>query len=373
VGEDLLEMYAHTYTGQKGKSIGTLGNLNFFSSYVCMYTAVAVILFLRGKWWYWNVFYAFFSLCGFCGLLVGNSDSGFLGIGLLLLIAPMLVRNFREMAKYFAVLALFFLSGKVVGYFFTRPGAWLRFGMSSFTEKMVQSRKMWVLAAVALIAAGVCLLLSRWKKGVVFPGWGKWIWFGVLAVAGVILLMIFVYFSVIDRQTELGKWENYFRFSDWWGTHRGYAWRVAWQEFCEYKGKDLWVGTGADTATHLYLWDYYQEMMTKFGAFFENVHNEYLQYLVTLGILGVGGYVVLIVSGAARSFWRQGKASPAMLAAGMAVACYAVQGIVNISQTMTTRIFFVLLGVAEGAVRNFRKDQGLSVGKVRKETRGRAE
>ena len=356
LGNDVLGMYLKTYTGQKGKSISTLGNLNFFSSYVCMYSAVAVMLFLRGKRWYVNIFMAIFSLFGFCGLLIGNSDSGILGVGLLLLLAPMFARNFRELARYFVVLALFCLSGKVIGYFYARPGVVLRFGMSSFSEKMIESGKFWVLFWLCMLAAGICILLSiKWSK-VIFPVWGKWIWFGLLAVAGVVALCAFLYYSVIDRQSDLGEMANYLRFSDWWGTHRGYAWRVAWQEFCNFKGKDLWVGTGADTAPHIYLWKYYNEMMNMFGAFFENVHNEFLQYLVTLGILGVTGYIATIVSGVARAFWRQATASPARLAAGMAVLCYAVQGIVNISQTMTTPIFFVLLGVAEGTVRIARRE-----------------
>ena len=62
------------------------------------------------------------------------------------------------------------------------------------------------------------------------------------------------------------------------------------------------------------------------------------------------GYIALIVSVVTRSFRRAGKSKLA-LALGMAVLCYAAQGIFNITQTMTTPVFFTLLALAEACCR----------------------
>ena len=101
---------------------------------------------------------------------------------------------------------------------------------------------------------------------------------------------------------------------------------------------------------------YYTEMINRFGLYFENAHNEYLQYLVTTGLLGVTAYLIMIGSGVVRTL-KNGMRNPAMLAVGFAVLCYAVQGFVNISQTMTTPLFFVMIGLAESFNRRIKRER----------------
>ena len=349
-GNDILGFRFHSYSTHFGKSISTLGNLNFFSSYVCMFLALTAMMVLRGKHWFTRIFYYIGTIFGFGALIFGNSDSGFFGVGILLLLLPMFVRNFSELSRLMAVFASLFISAKLLGIWIHSPDAQLKYYLSGFSQSLIDGVHGWVLFGVLLAAAVVFFIIGKLAPQVSFPFFIKWIWFGFLCVAGIFVLMMVYRFSILDTQTELGKLENYLRFNDNWGTYRGYAWKRALEAFQNYDIKDILVGTGLDTAEHIFMPRYYQEMMNLIGEYFENVHNEYLQYLVTIGVFGVTAYVAAIASCVTRAF-RGGKNSPVLLALGMAVLCYAVQGIFNISQTMTTPVFFVLLGMAEGASR----------------------
>jgi len=71
-------------------------------------------------------------------------------------------------------------------------------------------------------------------------------------------------------------------------------------------------------------WDYRQEALDLHGVFYESAHNEYLQYLVTMGPFTVAAYVLFLISSCVRML-RGYRKSPWILAPFMAVACYGVQ------------------------------------------------
>ncbi len=59
-------------------------------------------------------------------------------------------------------------------------------------------------------------------------------------------------------------------------------------------------------------------MVGRYNEKFDSVHNEYLQYLVTIGIVGMIAYISLLVTVLARLI-RKGKENPVILSTAMAV------------------------------------------------------
>ncbi|MBQ3786008.1 MAG: hypothetical protein II799_01920, partial [Lachnospiraceae bacterium] len=41
----------------------------------------------------------------------------------------------------------------------------------------------------------------------------------------ILIMAVFIYFSVVDTAKDLGRWETYLRFSDLWGSSRGFTWK----------------------------------------------------------------------------------------------------------------------------------------------------
>ena len=139
-------------------------------------------------------------------------------------------------------------------------------------------------------------------------------------------------------------YRNILIFSDTWGTGRGINWRFAWEYFTKDASllKKL-IGYGPDTY-YIITMDRYKHAMRDAGyGIFDSAHNEYIEYLTTIGILGTLAYLGVIVTSL-----RQTLKNPKnrfAIACGFAVLAYAVQAIVNIAIPITTPILMILLYV----------------------------
>ncbi len=350
LGNDPLKFASHSSVKAFQTGIATLGNRNFFMSYVCMYLALSSIMFLKSKKIVWTLFYGTGVFVGFCALIYGRSDSGFFGLAVLLLVLPFFISNWKQFAHFAFIPGLLFLAGKALLLAVSSNGGKTKFSLGGFSEILMSGISGWIFLIVCAGIAVFFLILHKAKPDASFPRAPKVIWGIVLAASAFVVIMTVIYFSTINTTANLGKLEKYLRFNDSWGSTRGFAWIRAIREYADYDALQKLFGTGIDTAKHLFLPKYYQAMIKLSGLTFENVHNEYLQYLVTIGLVGAVGYIGLIASVVTRAFRRANK-SKVCLALGMAVLCYAAQGVFNITQTMTTPIFFTLLALAEACSR----------------------
>ena len=104
-----------------------------------------------------------------------------------------------------------------------------------------------------------------------------------------------------------------------------------------------------------------EEATTLYGAPFADAHNEFLQFLLTCGVLGVIGYFGTMLTGCVkpRSLNSQHSLqSPAesrdismtLFACQTVIAAYLAQGLVNNPQTVTTPLLFLFLGICNAGI-----------------------
>jgi len=86
------------------------------------------------------------------------------------------------------------------------------------------------------------------------------------------------------------------------------------------------------------------------GQVFDNAHNEYLQYLVTIGALGLITYVVFLVAAGWRMAVRR-NGNRYIVGCLFAVMCYGAQALVNLSLPIATPIMWLLLSAGMAACR----------------------
>ena len=75
---------------------------------------------------------------------------------------------------------------------------------------------------------------------------------------------------------------------------------------------------------------------------YDSVHNEYLHYLVTVGVFGVISYIGFLAS-AIYKMCKKAKNHPEVAAVMFSTIAYAVQAVVNINLPVVTPIIFQLL------------------------------
>lgn len=172
-----------------------------------------------------------------------------------------------------------------------------------------------------------------------------WIWGGFLVICACMICFLIYDANVAGNAGRYGELGNYLVFHDGWGTNRGYIWRKSVELFQEFPLRQKLFGYGSETfgilTTENFLVDMFNSAQ---GQVFDNAHNEYLQYLVTIGVLGLVTYVTFLIS----AMWRMAvRRNENAYSAGclFAVLCYCAQALVNLNLPITAPIMWLMLSV----------------------------
>ena len=94
-----------------------------------------------------------------------------------------------------------------------------------------------------------------------------------------------------------------------------------------------------------------------YGQIFDNAHNEYLHYLITVGITGLMAYLVFISSFVVRVIRKAGK-NQYIVAVFFAVLCYSTQAFVNLNLPIATPVMWMFLMLGELGIRERYRQSG---------------
>lgn len=343
---DPLGMFAHLTDEQTITDFtSTIGNKNLMSSYICIMLPVLMALSVLIKNGNLRILCLAASGFGFMALMTSDSDSGILGLGIFGVIYFIwFVRSIARLKRYFLTITVMLSFGKLLRLisFVMNDNSK---GMDQFQEFFVYSNLSYILIAVCAVITALLYILDRKKPDIILSK-AVPVTVGIIfavAIAGLISVM--VYFSVFDTSTELGSFETLLRFNEKWGTHRGYMWIKSMEHFANAGFIEKLFGVGPDN--FYYAFSPYFGGLMKYGDGSTNAaHNEYINYLITIGITGTVAYLTALGSVIARAV-KSAKQNPMAIVCAAAVICYAVQAIVNIAQPITTPLFIVFLAMTE--------------------------
>jgi len=136
---------------------------------------------------------------------------------------------------------------------------------------------------------------------------------------------------------------------DGWGSGRGGLWRFAWQGFVQGGFRQKLVGAGPDCfAEYIYstlpAWKLTPTEGFWTGTIFANAHNEWLNTLVNLGILGTVALAGIYISSVKR--YRK------LLLGVLVIAMYGINSLISFQQVLNTPFLFMALGLCEYNVRS---------------------
>ena len=368
----LLDLF-HFHEGAAANYIYTfassVGNINTYTNMVALHlgTSAALLVLARGKW---ETILAGISLIiASFAIIMGISDNGILAAGAVFAFLPFVAWEFRQnIVRYFIALSMF-----VTGIIVT---AQLTIGRATMADCDGGS----VFVTIGKTTAGITLMIALWALTVILmlvfrkatgqeeksTRCAKRGWAILVALGMVIVLAVFIDANMGNHSDIWVPYQNILIFSDTWGTGRGINWRFAWEYFTKDASflKRL-IGYGPDTY-YIITMDRYKHAMRDAGyGIFDSAHNEYIEYLTTIGILGTLAYLGVIVT-SLRQMFKKPKNRFAV-ACGFAVLAYAVQAIVNIAIPITTPILMMLL-YAGISISKESADDKTEIGKTEKES-----
>ena len=304
--------------------ISTIGNVNFFSAFVCLYFPVVVGGFCfaeRGKEW---VFWLVAVLLGGPAAVMTCSESFFLGMAAFIAVAPFfLFSDGRRLSRFCFALAGWL--AVVAGFYHLhnlRPEP--LYQVSQLMSMLVGTP--WVIAIVAVLVALGCLF----AKVSISPRVLRWSYGGIL-IAVAVALTAFIWYVNTHEDAPL---RSMFVITDDWGSGRGFIYRSCIEVIKGFSLKEWLFGIGPETLRYV---------LPHLGnTYVDQAHSEYLQTLMCTGIFGLLAQLGTIAATVWTALRRRDTVSVVLL---WGLVTYWVQAAVNIAQGFTTPQMYVFIAI----------------------------
>ena len=328
----------------------TVGNINFYVSYAALVLGCCAGVFSVEKSRMRAVLYYLAYVIAFFGLVTGNSDSGYLAIGAILGLLPLYCLKKKTSARRYVLLlatsaTLFQLIGTMNEIWSDRVIV-----LDSLLSRIAGTRVLIAAAVVLWIITGVLYLKKNSSSDELPKVWRRG-WIGFLLLAALVILYVLYDVNIAGHVERYGSLENYLHFDDEWGTMRGYVWKVAWGYYDKFSPLHKVFGYGLETFPILTIYNSKWEMAYIYESFYDSVHNEYLQYLLGIGIVGVIAYVSFLVS-VSVTLIRNIKNHEYLFGIVIALNAYWAQAVVNISTVNVAAVMWILMAIGMAACRN---------------------
>ena len=332
---DLIGTYVDTAVVERAQFFSTLGQKNFCSGFMAFALPLVFYAFLVARGPRHTVFYGIPAFFGGLALAVVDADGLALGIG-----AAVLVLLCQ---KIFTTRTLRRLM--VIGMFFFADAGWMQYMR---THVYTQGGKP-ILAAFGhyaqlgfAVCAVVWAVVSFTLRSREIPLWKAGRVLTAIAVALGVVLVVLANF--MPGFPSLGKLDDLLVFNDDWGTYRGTAWRISWSAWTAqpFWRKLLGVGPGM-MHTAVAQWagaDITARMKTFYAA-----HNEYLELLLTSGVLGLAAWVWFVAAHLRKA--AQNWLRPGVAPVTLALVSYLAHAAVSIRVSMIFPEIMLLFGLLQ--------------------------
>ena len=324
----------------------TIGNKNFLSALICIALPFSVGLSIATKNKLTHICSYISVGVQFMALIVATSDSGFLGCFFAFLIMLIVAsRDLKKLSKLFTCFAIMIASAKLLWLFdIIMKGK--NKGYTSISEVVIYNH--WLFALIPIfIAFAVIFSKLNDENGSI----SKLLFITsiVIFVATIIVIAIlFLYYSVWAPDAEVGDFTSFFRFNDDWGTHRGFMWKRSIQVFQNLSLREKLFGVGPDSFKAAFK-PYNNELYIKYGETHTTAaHSVYLNYLVTVGLLGLISYLIFL-GAAIANVVKYSFENPLALACVAPIVAYISQDIVNIASPVDTPWFFLVIALSQAS------------------------
>lgn len=322
----------------------TMGNINTYTAYVALIMASATTLFTMHKNSYKKIWYFICMIISFFAIIMGVSDNAYLALAALFVFLPLYAFRTKSGLKcYFVTIASFFTVIQCIDWI-NQNQAGKTIPLDSVFQLIVSYNRLDNIVVCLWLLVGVLYVCDYILKDRIKYS-GKKVCLSWLAL--VILLALGIVYILIDTNigegaTRYGKISNYLLFNDDWGTHRGYIWRIGIENYMKFPISHKIFGYGPETFGILTMTNNKREMIDLYNQVFDNAHNEYLQYFITIGPLGLISYLGLLITAGIRMV-KRGVQNPGVMAIVFSIICYSAQAVVNINLPIVAPVMWTML------------------------------
>lgn len=339
---DILGFYGEIAQKYKTSYISTIGNINFYSSYLCLLMPLVVCGFCLSTGKISRIVYSTALVCGAFGMMVTASESFAVGFSAALMIMPLFFYSrLHRLKRYLIAIIIIVCSSQVYMLIYRLYGK----GNVAISKILNIFVNPIVAAGVVVLCLAFYLVASKAPEKIRIV---KKIYPLCLCVFVIAIAVMFILANTVG----IDHFNGIFKITSEWGTYRGKIWRYCAKTYLyDYSIVRKLFGTGPETLSKI----------TAAAKLFERksldqAHNEYLQYLMTTGAVGLSAYLGIIGT-TIYNVIKKLKDSTFAVALLTGLVAYWMQAAVNIAQPFTTPIVYIYIACIAGMARNADKSR----------------
>lgn len=343
----------------------TLGNINTYTAYIALVIGLTTAMYATTRNKAKIIWYYFCMVVSFFAIITGNSDNAYLALGALFAFLPLFIFRSKEgILRYFIIIATFATTIQCIDWL-NQAYAGVVIGVDSLFKVLVNLPGLsFIIAALWILAGLIWLLLYKNEhlkdKEALISKYLIRTWTGLLIAAFLLLCFLLIDANMLGHGDRYGSLSSYLVFNDQWGTKRGYVWRKTLEIYGKFPFIHKLFGYGPDTFGILTTQNYMEEMVNTTGFIFDTVHNEYLQFLITIGPIALAAYLVFLISSGidtakylkkSVALHPQSSLNTYSIGCMFAIICYCFQAFVNLNLPITAPLMWILASVGVSAIR----------------------
>ena len=343
---DILNMQKNIIDAQKTVFISPIGNVDFNVSYISLMLPAAMVMFLICKEAMLRYLLAASVFLGFMDSFCIRTDSGIILMIFLFILLFYFALEKEQWLEHYIIIVQIFCAANI----------------SIFLLKTILQTHMYpfgglgmhLLRVETVILELVLFALLFWiRKRNKIPGtekllkiqkYYKRIGLSLFAV-GIAWILIS---NLFLKEQLTGTVGDAFLLKDSLFNYRGYIWIRSMKEFAKLPLVNQIFGCGGGCFIDFIYPTYGTEMIQTFQAAFYEPHSDFLQVLVTTGIVGVIGYFGMIFGTIVAAFKKR-KDRNMQIIVIMVLAAYLLQGLVNSYTIFVIPLVFIIMGMAGSA------------------------
>lgn len=320
--------------------LSTIGNINWLCGYCSVMLAFPVAGYLHGKEKWREILCFGISVLGMLLLCIQGSDSGWLivmaALGLCLIIGVKKKEFFHKaLVMALGVVCLIPIMGQLV----TMLEAQQAIPVDGDMYAKMLRNEWWFVAAFLL----TIIIFHKKLHGRA----GKVLRMSILGALVVLAMAVLLIKGVGLSGVSMAQW----------GSGRGALWSMALQAFGKADFMNKLFGVGPDCFGQYCADIGLNTMIMDEGywanSVFVNAHNEWLNHLVNIGLLGMLAYMGIFLCGLKR--YR------GMMLGLLVLAMYGVNSFFSFQQVMNTPLLFLVLGICESRCRVYEQKREKTV------------
>lgn len=334
-GADFLGLYPAEYGTQTGSAFtyfSTMSNRNVASTYFCLAFCVCLVMFAhQTKKAHWA--FLPLGLLLFYGLLIGQTESGYVGLIVSIAIAfPFILSTRQAAARFFLMIAgclgMMWLETTIA---LTDP---------IFASYWAFMRPYLLPASLILLAIAGVLYFGKIPLSLP-PKASRIAWYALLVVLVIVFVSVLPQLAAVTGNPSLKQLEGILQgdLDDSFMSGRMMVWKRALSMVPD----RLLFGYGPDNFSQSFNAVHYDAVVAAQNQVFDKLHNEYFQVLFDDGILALlcllSFYGVLLFAA------RKKLGGPILLALTVALLCHMVQAFFNFVSPFAHPVAWTLWGV----------------------------